>query len=406
MEEILDKLVKEIHDSDVYGIFVETGAGQPVANALFNVAGASKTVYYAKSPYHKEIQHNHYGFVGRSVSLEFVQHVLGNVDAFDVENSNADINTILVSSFQLGDGNSVVSHGWIGFKYKDFIRYYHITLPATFNRELCIKSIANIGLAMLSWRDEQPMQDCYIDAIHDAKGNHLLKETITVANKSTLNAPLVINNGELKRLEDIFRDKEQIVLFKGSFNPIHIGHDYIMKNVESKYPNSGRAYAISLETYEKGEVDYDDLIDRVSKLNELGYPVVIFKSGWFHANVNTMRVRGFKQKIVMPLGSDTVNRLLSTTYNITTHGAESNTVRNECIRFMDDFSNVVFEYSNRPGAPVDNAINDGALRKYFSLLSEDQTAISSTQIRELIAQGKINEIKKYLPEAVYKHYIL
>ena len=52
----LERMIEEIHQSNLYGCLIEIGAGLPLSNRLFGVSGASNTIYFSLSPYSKKVQ--------------------------------------------------------------------------------------------------------------------------------------------------------------------------------------------------------------------------------------------------------------------------------------------------------------------------------------------------------------
>jgi hypothetical protein len=53
--------IKEIRESDLFGIVVEAGSAATLSSALMEVAGSSKTIYKCEIPYNKEYQESKYG---------------------------------------------------------------------------------------------------------------------------------------------------------------------------------------------------------------------------------------------------------------------------------------------------------------------------------------------------------
>ena len=64
--------VKDIHNSNLYGIIVETGCSTAVTSKLMEVSGASNTIYYSLQPYSKNYEKSRYGTFPRSVSKDFI----------------------------------------------------------------------------------------------------------------------------------------------------------------------------------------------------------------------------------------------------------------------------------------------------------------------------------------------
>ena len=130
LKEIYMKDIQEIHNSNLFGVIVETGCSATIASTLMNVAGSSKTIYRCEQPYSKEYQESLYGSFKRSVSREWIKSVL------EAEAAKSDkINFVLASSWQLMDPNDPLqyAHGWIGlFDIQRNVKHY---LHFTFRRK-------------------------------------------------------------------------------------------------------------------------------------------------------------------------------------------------------------------------------------------------------------------------------
>ena len=124
--------IQEIHDSNLFGVIVESGCSATIASTLMNVAGASKTIYRCEQPYNKEYQEQLYGKFKRSVSREWIKKVLEQEHAL----TPSSVNFILASSWQLNDPNDplVYAHGWIGlFDIKREVKHYlHFSFDRNF----------------------------------------------------------------------------------------------------------------------------------------------------------------------------------------------------------------------------------------------------------------------------------
>lgn len=394
----MKELIQEIHKSDILGTFIEIGAGQPVAQQLFEIAGASQTIYKAESPYSKKEQEVKYKISNfRSVSKEFVETVI----KAEMAAGHAEINhnTYYVSSFQIADKPGAITHGWIGLRYRGVEMYYHITMPFDYGREAMISLIGNVGIALLYCKNDitslfttlkslAPVLSC-IDIIIDGNGKHLINETLKVNQHYHTEHILVVSDGKLVRFEDLFRGKDLIIM-KGSFNPLHNTHLAHIQETAKLYPTANVCFSISFDTYEKGTTQLDQIVMRVEMLNKLGYPVILFKDGYFANNVNYLRnERNLTGQIIFPLGSDTVNRIVKHYENTSPE------------EFEGYFQNVVFPYKKRISHPITDKLNS----KLFLSMGEDANEESSTVIRALFSEGKYSEIEKLVPAFIIAEVI-
>lgn len=85
----------------------------------------------------------------------------------------------------------------------------------------------------------------------------------------------------------------------------------MMEETQKKYPKHIPLFSISVDTYDKGKVDAQQLIKRITRINGLGYPVVLFGSGLFKDNIDVLRYKN-NQELVFPIGLDTSKRIIET----------------------------------------------------------------------------------------------
>lgn len=353
----MQDLIKNIHDSMYYGEFIEIGCGQPIAQLLYSVSGASKTIYFSESPYSKDYFSEKYGNVKRAVSKEATELIIKKYE-------KSKCNFTLATSFQVGNYNDISTHGWISINDRDVTKSFHISIHDSLSREEYIKLIGEIGIKIIHSYINNLNYDCtYIDDFGD--------DTIDIfCNKTDGDNIIVVDDGKIKRLEDIFRDKKEIIIYKGSFNPPQMAHVKLANYSINKYPNAGMAFMININTYEKGTVDSAEIKRRISYINKLGYPVLIHKNGYFSSASQFIRKK-FKQPIVFPMGYDTAKRLLDT-YN------------------KNEFDNCIFLYMQR------NNSQDLSLPEFIKA-DIQQIDISSTVIRESIKTKNYDIINQYLP---------
>lgn len=398
MERQTKELINSIHAADTFGIFVEVGCGQPISRKLFDVAGASKTVYLAESPYNKDYQHLKYSNESlRAVSIETVEKFLD----YWRSHKPQEVNTIVATSFQISDADDIINHGWIGMQYNDTRLFIHMTL-STQDREAMINHIGNLGLLLLASKAsieefkillEKSLYNFNIDIVADGKKNTLVGSTVEMMTFDPRSeSPVAIVDNQVKRLEDVIRGKK-LILMKGSFNPIHNRHLSIIKEIETAY-NSKACFAISLNTYDKGSVDFKNLFFRIEALNKLGYPVILFKEPWFNSNVQSLRQRHFKEEIVLPLGADTINRMIESSY-------QNFQTPDQIELFNEHFKEVEFVCINRPGVVISDLVQKIENIKVI----EDAHPESSSEVRKLYEEGKLDEIKQLIPQEIYDLYI-
>lgn len=152
-----DRIIEEIHSSEVFGIFLETGAGLPVTQALSAHPGVEQTIYFAESPINPRYSREKYGpspnrAASRSAVLQLLSH---QVDTHC--KNNEDCNLVFVSGFQLFTDGENISRGWIAVYFKGETRLFYLTIPGNDRKEL-IDAVGEAGVQLLKYAidDEQP----------------------------------------------------------------------------------------------------------------------------------------------------------------------------------------------------------------------------------------------------------
>ena len=294
------KKLKDILEAEGKKVLVvEIGAACPIAHGLMQCEGASKVVYHTESPYGsaKSI-YPHSLEDYRMVSAEAVANIAMH-HVRRKHSENLDYNTVIVTSFQIrsGGNDNKVPHGWVAIatikgELSGEIETFHLTMAYPdgeyYNR---IESIEKIGLEVTALFDA--------DRSDTVDGGSML---------SAMNsrATCLIHEGKLARIEEVSRKYRRIVLYKGSFNPMHLAHEEIARKVMAE--DTLVILGISRNTYSKGQVSLVEMVDRCKNISELGYTVAIFEEGYFYDSIEILKKRtGLPVDVAM--GVDTFNRL-------------------------------------------------------------------------------------------------
>lgn len=307
-------LVKAINKSRIKLKILEIGAGIGISSAIFEEPGASKTLIKVESFYSKEVQERYIKGFNRSVSKEFIDSALQYL-----RSDLLDENTTMASSFQLPQEEGYTNHGWIGLTYQNTTRFYHITLPSIDNRKELIKLYGETGLKILWSRNQMPLLEGHcVDAVYDNKGKPLFNETIQAISSSYNSGALfytVPGGIKIERVEETLRDFDKVILFKGSFNPVHEGHRAMMKQSIGSFGNKSLTssnYVLSFNNRDKGEVTAQEMSCRLFNLLEdlnLHTKVILIKNPSFKDLINFIGDKAKKDSLVFPMGTDTFIRL-------------------------------------------------------------------------------------------------
>lgn len=285
----------------LYGMFIEMGCGMPISHGILQQEGASKYVDSVFCPYSLDAQNTILGkSLFRSVSVERIQECLNYL----LKANNTKVDFFVVDSFQTGENK--VNHGWIGIYKKGDIKYYHITLGKK-DRCALIKYIYEIFECIMENKRIPTIFGC-VDIVLDSLLQPLYKETFALQDNYRLEkiSMIMIEDGILVRPEAVLRDKKKIVIFKGSFNPIHNGH---IKIIQSIYPQIPLFLMISRYTHEKKYLTDGELFNRIYPLVDMGYDIIINNRPYFKDAVELIINRGFKGNIEFIMGQDTARRL-------------------------------------------------------------------------------------------------
>lgn len=394
--------IKSIHeDGGLYGILIESGCAGIVNHQLQMEAGASKTVYMAESPYSKEYQHETYRnydmrSIGKETAMTFAKKWIREF----LTDMHKGVTFIYTSTFQVGEQNNISTHGWITFTDLKTMtmRVYHVSIHDSRTRAEYINAIGNIGMYIIGMRGELPRNIDYLEEFKINKSGfgtysldkrpdltHHILESIDAWSEAYY--PICLSNQKVVRPEDLFRDKSHIIAYKGSFNPVHNSHIEYAKLVEKMY-GVKPVFSLSLDIFDKGHLDAKEIIKRAMSINKLGYDVIIMKSGFFESFVYGIRQK-FDAPLVFPVGVDTFNRILNSTHK-------------KASDFQLSFgtNNTKFVVMEREGYTLEPAAED--VKQYIEhVISVEDKGLSSTHIRKLKSENRLDEIKPLVPEHVF-----
>lgn len=392
--------IQKIHASDMFGIFIEMGLGNPVSSKLCEVPGASNTVFCAENPYNGDYSGKLFGIEGRIVSLEAVRKIMNSdrVNALVLKDSR--INTVFVSSFQIGDLNGKSTHGYVGISHKNEVKYYHISIHHPSNRQEYIRLIAETCLNLLTNEDYT-----YVDGAWDSNLKPLYNDTFHYLNKGT-HGFTYIQNESILRLEDLLRSaKEGLIVYKGSFNPITNAHLKIMNEAGRQYPNYKTCFSISMNTFDKGTPNWDNLKERIRLINNLGHSVLLYQSPLFDSMHKSLQYK-YDKDIVYVMGADTANRYLDNgpalwmenrkflvfdRDNFEIEKKWERLVKRQVFKKSINDTDITF-------TALKNNIRDQSYNCYVmrSTLSD-----SSTQVREAIRNNNLESVREMIPSEIF-----
>ncbi len=405
----MKEIVDEINNSNTIARILEVGAGVPIANEFFNYAGASKTIFSSESYYSRDAFEKQFGKSDfRAVSAEKLKSINENLFVID-DMEKGLYNTVVSTTFQVGDiTNKTSTHGWICINIKDeSVRYYHVSLHHSNSRIQHIKNIGEIGILLLHAKNKSIPHNCSVDIVLDENLNPLYETTLQFLSHCEINDMMAVftSNG-IDRLESITRDTENLIVYKGSFNPPSITHKEIMKTSISLYEgNTKGVFCLSYNTFQKGIQSVESFLDRIKFLNKIGWDVIVSTKPLFKDTYDFIRLK-YSSKIVFPQGIDTINRMGKDYIYYLDKACTKPTFIEE--RFKNDFKNVDFLIFFREGEEINPVLKTSLIDTELIKMINDANhnkEISSTMIRNYINQGEFEKIKDFIPEEIYEELI-
>jgi hypothetical protein len=414
--EIEDK-IQIIKNNESFGVLIEVGLATPVYTALsMHPNTASKIVKYCESPNNWEYNKSKYYHDHRAISAEVCHDfIVVHSNSVDIKGSNF----ILVNTVQIANDDQTQTHGWFGFKKWDAIgqpieRYYHFSINTSYDRIELSMMIGNIGLDILaSNNDISLINNGYIDEVLDGDLKVNKFETLkTIENNKNAsqfsnNNPTTVfkANGTVVRVNEFLRaSKDEIVIFKGSFNPIHELHVELLNGIKKELPESTIALCISMQNRDITKVvDIDKLIIRINLINELGYDVIGDYYGYYNNSYFTLTDNvDFKNKhLNYIMGTDIIQRFLRDE-NVYEPYLYSKHVFDGIIEtFLKKFDKVTFWWGNRIG--LSNTDVDPRLTNVKEFKIEGKE-VSSTVIREMIENNEIDLLEDTELNRLIKKY--
>lgn len=411
MSNLIEDKIKQINDSDTFVRIIENGAGVPLSHLMFSIGGSSKTIYSSECYYSKQAFNYRFGEIShRAVSMERLKHINNHIE-IDDDFKKGNYNTILSTTFQIGDIKDEIStHGWISLNinYKS-IKYYHISIHQKLKRVEYQTIIGNMCLDILLNKNNDIGVNSYIDIVLDHNDNYLHLDALrSISNcNNDVDIPIIFKpNGSHDRLESITRDNDELIVYKGSYNPISTAHIEIMDKTHDLYPTAKPIFSISINTYGKGKIDYKSILFRINLINKLGYNVLVHNKPLYTDTIKLIRLK-FDGKIIIPQGSDTVERFMKDYIVELPFGGYDLEPTEMFVAKNYTFKDVQFILADRNNVIADknDLLFEFLIELNYMKIDTKLNNISSTKIRDLIKDNHDEFVIGLVDDKIYKDVI-
>ena len=294
MSEYLE-IIQKIHSSPFRFVLVSSGGGTNAISEILQVPGASKSVLEAYVPYAKESleyyllkQPDHYCSLGTTLSM--AAKAYSAAKKIDPNTNPKNLLGVAVTASLATNYSKKGEHKFFiviqTYKYSSSFSYSFV--KGELSRE----------------EEEQVVTDHIINAIAQScelqnqmkYENSLLEVKIVAAEKNWVKL--------VDSKIDFVSSSNQVpeLIFPGSFNPFHSGHNSMSELAEKK-TGLGLAYEICIQNADKPPLSYHEIEQTLSQFDH-GHEWVLTKAGKF-----TDKAALFPNSVFI-IGADTLTRIL------------------------------------------------------------------------------------------------
>jgi hypothetical protein len=309
--------VQNLHDSSAMAYIICSGAGAGLTELLWSVPGCSRTLIASEFPYHPRAFADLIGRVPKQYSSVDAAISLATAGYLKAQRILAESGQLAIPIVGLGLTAAVSTDRLRRGEDKVFIAVRTTdrlaTVSANFPRGRLSRSEEGelcdlLGLNALLWAaglDQTPLPDLPIDSI-ELFPDGTLAPAVVASRLGFSSLPVVLDpDGRTLGLEAL--SPEQHIIFPGSFNPLHYGHDLCAQAV-SAISGKNVVFEIAAANADKSAIDREALAGRALQFRGR-WPVLV--SEGLPLFIDKARVYGGFSFI---LGLDTAVRLFDSRY--------------------------------------------------------------------------------------------
>jgi nicotinic acid mononucleotide adenylyltransferase len=300
--------------------------GVPFQSQFLSQSGASSTILFTHSPYHRSMQPE----CDRAVSAEMALKLSAKDLFVEIEDDDVlDRFAIAVTASHKSADERGDSHGWIAVSthgkhegdhllHFNLKKQYYIKVGDETKKKIINRGYAGAVYAyLLKWFLDKILLNKWetwqeaIENMPSTTGDVISIDVIsspemTIEDHLLLASeknPLIFHNGSFRRVADYLRKHNRIV--RGSFNPPTKYHEAIGEDA---------LFETDISNARKGRISLTDLAHRLSMLSLTGRPVMINCGFPLFADLHrSLRERGL-QGLEYVVGSDTFNDIANPKY--------------------------------------------------------------------------------------------